>query len=52
MAKIVKLKARQIMLGCWKFNGDVIKISADGDVLDGQHRLSVVPLDEKTMGEL
>lgn len=35
----VKRIARQIMAGHWKFNGDTIKISEDGDVLDGQHRL-------------
>ena len=26
---------RQIVLGKWRFNGDTIKISDDGDVLDG-----------------
>lgn len=31
--------ARQIKEGKWRFNGDTIKISEDGDVLDGQHRL-------------
>lgn len=31
--------ARQIVNGDWKFNGDTIKITDDGDVLDGQHRL-------------
>lgn len=33
---------RQIRLGKWRFNGDTIKISDDGDVLDGQHRLWAV----------
>lgn len=33
---------RQIVLGKWRFNGDTIKISEDGDVLDGQHRLWAV----------
>lgn len=33
---------RQITQGKWKFNGDTIKISEDGDVLDGQHRLWAV----------
>lgn len=31
--------ARQIIDGRWRYNGDTIKISANGDVLDGQHRL-------------
>lgn len=30
--------ARQIIDGKWKFNGDSIKVSESGDVLDGQHR--------------
>jgi hypothetical protein len=30
---------RQITEGKWIFNGDAIKFSASGDVLDGQHRL-------------
>lgn len=35
----VKRLAQQIIDGKWKFNGDTIKISADGQILDGQHRL-------------
>ena len=31
--------AGRIRAGKWRFNGDTIKIAADGDVLDGQHRL-------------
>ncbi len=31
--------AAQIRTGKWRFNGDTIKISDDGEVLDGQHRL-------------
>lgn len=31
--------ARQILDDKWRFNGDSIKISDDGNVLDGQHRL-------------
>lgn len=31
--------ARQIIADKWKFNGDTIKVSNDGAVLDGQHRL-------------
>lgn len=33
---------RQITGNKWRFNGDTIKISEDGDVLDGQHRLWAV----------
>lgn len=35
----VKRIADQIISGNWKFNGDTIKVSSDGEVLDGQHRL-------------
>lgn len=38
----VKRIAGQIIDGKWKFNGDTIKISSDGGVLDGQHRLWAV----------
>lgn len=31
--------AKQIVEGKWRFNGDTIKVSDDGNVLDGQHRL-------------
>lgn len=34
--------ARQIISDKWKFNGDTIKVSDSGDVLDGQHRLWAV----------
>lgn len=42
--------AQQIISGKWRFNGDTIKISEAGDVLDGQHRLyaiieSKIPVD-------
>lgn len=30
--------SRQIIEDKWKFNGDTIKISEEGDILDGQHR--------------
>ncbi|BCH20141.1 hypothetical protein [Mesorhizobium sp. L-2-11] len=42
--------ASQIMAGKWKFNGDTIKISDTGDVLDGQHRLFAV-IEAKTAVE-
>ncbi len=35
----VRRIARQITASRWKFNGDTIKISDTGNVLDGQHRL-------------
>lgn len=35
----VKRIAQQIIDGKWMFNGDSIKISSDGEVVDGQHRL-------------
>ena len=35
----VKRIAGQIVSGKWRFNGDTIKISEDGGILDGQHRL-------------
>jgi hypothetical protein len=38
----VKRIADQILTGKWRFNGDTIKISEKGDVLDGQHRLWAV----------
>lgn len=33
---------KQILTGKWKFNGDTIKVSDSGDVVDGQHRLWAV----------
>ena len=38
----VRRIAQQITKGKWRFNGDTIKISDDGQVLDGQHRLWAV----------
>ncbi len=38
----VKRLAGQIQAGKWRFNGDTIKVSDDGAVLDGQHRLWAV----------
>lgn len=35
----VKRIAKQITAGKWRFNGDTIKVSSDGKILDGQHRL-------------
>src|SRR6266849_1926769 len=38
----VKRLATQIIDGKWRFNGDTIKFSAKGEILDGQHRLWAV----------
>jgi len=38
----VKRLAQQIIDGKWKYNGDTIKVSKDGAILDGQHRLWAV----------
>lgn len=38
----VQKLAREIKAGRWRLNGDMIRISVDGDVLDGQHRLWAV----------
>lgn len=35
----MKRIAAQIVDGKWRFNGDTIKVSRDGGILDGQHRL-------------
>ncbi len=35
----VRRIAQQIKDGKWRYNGDTIKVSDTGDVLDGQHRL-------------
>jgi hypothetical protein len=40
-ANVARLE-RAIKNDRWKFNGDTIKISEEGDVLDGQHRLWAV----------
>jgi hypothetical protein len=44
--------ARQIAAGKWRFNGDTIKISTDGRVLDGQHRLWAVVESKGTIDTL
>lgn len=38
----MKRIAGQIVSGKWRYNGDTIKVSSDGGVLDGQHRLWAV----------
>lgn len=43
----VRRIADQIRSGKWKYNGDTIKVSDTGDVLDGQHRLWACITSEK-----
>lgn len=42
----------QIENGQWKLNGESIIISNDGEILDGQHRLSAVVKTGKSIGSL
>lgn len=48
----VKRIANQIIDGKWRFNGDTIKISDDGQVLDGQHRLWAVVEAKRPIGTI
>lgn len=41
-ARVVDSYAREMTLGNWKSNGETIKISHEGVVLDGQHRLAAI----------
>jgi len=38
----VKRYAAQMTAGMWKFNADPVRLTADGELLDGQHRLSAI----------
>jgi hypothetical protein len=38
----VKFLAKQMKQGQWKMDGDPIKVSATGRILDGQHRLHAI----------
>lgn len=40
---------KEIKQGKWKINGDAIRISEDGNVIDGQHRLHAVILSKLTI---
>jgi hypothetical protein len=40
----VERYAQMMRVGDWKFNGDTIKISKRGAVIDGQHRLAAIVL--------
>ena len=44
---IVEKYARDMREGRWRLNGQTIKISADGRLLDGQHRLEAVKKAER-----
>lgn len=41
--------AEQMKADQWKINGETIKFSVDGELLDGQHRLSAVVMSGKTV---
>lgn len=41
-----------ILRGEWQFNGDAIRRTVDGDLLDGQHRLWAICLAEKAVDSL
>lgn len=43
----VNFLAKLMSDGCWVYNGDSIKIGADGILYDGQHRLAAVVLSGK-----
>lgn len=38
----VAMYARDMANGDWKFNGDTIRFSSDGTLMDGQHRLAAI----------
>jgi hypothetical protein len=38
----VEMLANEIRRGAWDFTGDTIKLSPDGQLIDGQHRLAAV----------
>lgn len=46
---LVRLIAGAISRGEWKLTGDTVKFSADGRLLDGQHRLAAVVYSETTV---
>ena len=48
----VNLFAREIRNGEWRFNGEAIKFSKDGRLLDGQHRLLAVIAADKPLTTL
>jgi hypothetical protein len=44
----VRKLAKQMKDGSWKYNGDPIRFDIDGNLVDGQHRLSAIVLSDKT----
>ncbi|MFW6776270.1 hypothetical protein ACOACO_18460 [Nocardioides sp. CPCC 205120] len=44
---LVESYARDMRAGRWALNGETVKIAADGNLLDGQHRLSAVVLADR-----
>ncbi|WP_447646746.1 hypothetical protein [Nocardioides zeae] len=47
--RLVESYARDIQAGRWALNGESVKIARNGDLLDGQHRLSAVVLADVTV---
>lgn len=48
----VNMFAREMRNGEWRFNGEAIKFSKDGRLLDGQHRLLAVIAADKPLTTL
>lgn len=46
--RIVKAFASDMRAGTWRENGETIKVSTEGTLIDGQHRLSAVIASETT----
>jgi hypothetical protein len=41
-SQVINSYARDMLSGSWVLNGETVKISSEGQLLDGQHRLSAV----------
>lgn len=50
--KVVAHYAKTMTRGEWLVNGEAIKFSVSGDLLDGQHRLSAIIVAQKTIKSL
>lgn len=49
---VVKAYARDIQAGDWVLNGEAIKFDAEGNLVDGQHRLEAIILADRSMRTL
>lgn len=49
---VVQAYARDMKNGCWDFNGESIKFSPNGQLIDGQHRLQAVIVSGVTIKSL